>query len=72
MAVRKYQTALALKSFGSLLKVLNELTMEEVLHCLDFESRTLRRSSIMDRLMSRAVRLNELEFVETLKARLNI
>lgn len=71
MTVRKYQTAVALKSFGSLMTVLNELSMEEVLHCLEFEAATQRRSSIMDRLLSRAVRLNELDFVETLKARLN-
>lgn len=72
MTVRKYQTSLALKSFSSLLKVLNELSMEEVLYCLDFESKTQRRSSILDRLMSRAVRLNELQFVEELKARLDL
>lgn len=72
MTVRKYLTALALESFSSLLKVINELSMDEVLFCLDFEAATQRRSSIMDRLMSRAVRLNELEFVEALKARLNL
>lgn len=72
MAVRKYQTSLALKSFSSLLEVLNELSLEEVLHCLALEAGSQRRSSILDRLMSRAVRLNELEFVEALKARLDL
>lgn len=62
----------ALESHAALLTVLNELSMEELVACLDFEAATQRRSSLMDRLMSRAVRLNELEFVEALKARLNL
>ncbi len=66
MAVRNWHMAQALKSVASLNENLGELTEEEVLACLDLESQSLRRKSIVDRLISRAVRLNELEYVKTL------
>lgn len=47
--------------------VLNELTLEEIIAALDLESRTLRRKSILTRLISRAVRLNEIEFKSNLE-----
>lgn len=67
MSVRKWHLNQALTSYPSLKRVLNELTEEEVLAALDLESRTLRRRSIVERLISRATRLNELSYNRQLK-----
>lgn len=67
MAVRRELTQRALESFPRLMGVLNRLTEEEVFFCLDLESRTLRRRSLIDRLISRAVRLKEISFTRQLK-----
>lgn len=67
MAVNKFRVAQALKSFGSLNGVINELTEEEVLECLRLEASAQRRQSMMDRLTSRAVRLNEIAYQRKLK-----
>lgn len=57
----------ALESFRSLSRVIDELTEDEVLACLKLEAASLRRKSVIDRLISRAARLNELLFVRQLK-----
>lgn len=62
MAVRKWHLAQAVDSFSSLAGVLDELTLEEILAALDLESRSNRRRSLIDRLISRAVRLNEVKY----------
>lgn len=67
MAVRKWHLAQAVDSYTTLKTVLNELTEEEVHAALDLESRTLRRRSLIDRLISRAVRLNEINYASQLK-----
>lgn len=67
MAVRKWYLNQALASYPSLKRVLGELTQEEVLAALELESATLRRRSLIDRLISRAIRLNELTFTRQLK-----
>lgn len=67
MPVRRYYIDLALKSYASLVANLNELTEEEVLACLHLEASSRRRRSILDRLTSRAVRLNELLYSRQLK-----
>lgn len=67
MAVRKWYLAQALESYPSLKRVLGELTEEEVLAALDLESSTLRRRSLIDRLIQRAVRLNEVNYARQLK-----
>lgn len=69
MAVRKWHLDQALASYPSLKRVLGELTEEEVLAALDLESATMRRRSVIDRLISRAVRLNELSYSRQLKER---
>ncbi len=71
MAVNKFRVAQALKSFGSLNGVIKELTEEEVLACLSQEAATTRRPSILDRLISRAVRLNEVSYQRQLKEKFN-
>lgn len=67
MTVRKFQIDQALTSFTSLVTVLHELSEEEVLACLALEAGSRRRRSILDRLISRAVRLNELSYNQRLK-----
>ena len=65
--VRKWYVGEALKSFVRLNEVLSELTEEEVVACLDLEAASQRRRSVLDRLISRAVRLKEIEFNRQLK-----
>lgn len=67
MAVRKWYLDRALASYPGLKAVIGELTLEEVIAALDLESSTLRRRSLIDRLISRAVRLNEVSFNRQLK-----
>lgn len=67
MSVRSWHVDQALASFTSLARVVNELTEEEVLHCLKLEAGTLRRRSILERLISRAGRLHEIRYTRQLK-----
>lgn len=67
MSVRKWYIGEALKSFVRLNEVLSELTDKEVEACLDLEAASQRRRSVLDRLISRAVRLKEIEFSRQLK-----
>lgn len=67
MTVRKFLIGQALDSFSALKVHLAEMTEEEVLAALQLESATRRRPSIIDRLISRAARLNELSYVAKLK-----
>lgn len=67
MSVSKYNINEALGSVAALNKVINKLTEQEVLACLKLEAATQRRQSVLDRLISRAVRLNELSYVRQLK-----
>ena len=67
MAVRKWHLNQALVSYPSLKAVIGELTLEEVIAALELESGSLRRRSLIDRLISRAVRLNEISFTNHLK-----
>lgn len=67
MAVRRFQIDQALHTFKSLTSVLEELTEEEVLACLKLEASSRRRQSVLDRLISRAVRINELSYSTRLK-----
>lgn len=65
--VRKSLVSQALASFSALNELINDLTEEEVLAALDLEAATTRRQSLIDRLISRAVRLNELNYQRQLK-----
>lgn len=67
MSVRKWYIGEALKSFVRLNEVLSELTDKEVEACLDLEAASQRRRSVLDRLISRAVRLKEIELNRQLK-----
>lgn len=67
MSVRKWYLSQARVSYKRLTEVLHEMTLEEVLAALDLECSTTRRRSVSDRLVSRAVRLNEIEFNQRLQ-----
>lgn len=67
MSVRTWYVRQALGSFRSLTDVLSELTEEEVLHCLQVEAGSLRRRSVINRLVSRAARIHELRYIRQLK-----
>jgi hypothetical protein len=65
--VRQWQVTEALSSMRRLADLIDELTEAEVLAALELEAGSQRRRSIVDRLISRAVRLNELNYSKTLK-----
>ena len=47
--------------------LIDDLTEEEVIAALELESGSQRRASMIDRLISRAVRLNEIKYSNSLK-----
>lgn len=67
MTVRGNYIKAALDNYESLSKVVSELTEEEVFACLNLEAGSRRRRSIIDRLISKAVRINELKFKSQLQ-----
>lgn len=67
MTVRQWYVSEALDSMRRLSEVIDELSEEEVHAALTLESGSRRRKSLINRLISRAVRLNELKYVKTLK-----
>ena len=67
MTIRTWYVTSALASYASLNAVVNELTHEEVLHCLHLEAGTLRRRSVTNRLIQRAVRLHSDDYNQQLK-----
>lgn len=71
MASRKWYIDEALHSFSRLLRVLPQMTEEEVLEALQLESESRRRKSIIDRLIGRAARINEINYVNQLRRNCN-
>ena len=67
MTVRKWHLAQATQSYTTLRTVVNQLTYEEIIAALELESQSLRRKSIINRLISRASRLKEIETTRQLK-----
>lgn len=67
MGTRKWHINEALFSVRRLAKVQHELTMEEVIACLELEAATRRRRSITGRLINRALALNEKSFLTSLQ-----
>ena len=67
MSVRRFYIDQALTSFKGLSSTLGELTEEEVLACLKLESGSLRRPSVLNRLIARAGRLHELRYTASLR-----
>ena len=67
--VREWYVNQALLSVSTLNQVLGELTVGEIMACLDLESQSDRRKSIIVRLIKRAVKLNEIEYAVQLQER---
>lgn len=67
MSVRRFYVDQALTSYAGLSRVIGELTEEEVLACLKLEAGSLRRPSVLNRLIARAGRLHELRYTRQLK-----
>ena len=59
----------AMSDWASFQEVLPQLTEEEVLRCLELEAGTQRRRSWLIRLIQRAVRINEVNYSNSLKER---
>lgn len=62
MTVREFKVRRTLESMQGLRAELDGLTYDEVMAALEFETASRRRSSVVNRLIARLVRLNELEF----------
>ena len=67
MEIRKWQVKQALQSAVLLAETLSSLTEKEVHYCLDLESETRRRKSLIECLINRAARFNKQRYIETLK-----
>ena len=57
----------ALESYRQLLDVVDQLTEEEVFHCLQLEAESQRRKTVIDRLIYRAAEINRQTFITKLK-----
>lgn len=57
MKIRKYYVDQALHSYDSLIAIMQQLTLDEVLLALSLEAETRRRKTIMSRLIGKAARL---------------
>lgn len=67
MTTRDWFKSQALLSVARLNEVLCDLTVAEIMECLELESGSRRRRSIINRLIGRAVRINELAYAAKLK-----
>ncbi len=67
MEVRQWYVTKALESARQLQEIIDELSAVEVIAALELESASSRRRSIIDRLISKAVRLKEIEYATSLK-----
>lgn len=65
--VREWHVKRALESVTALAEVADELTEDEALFCLDLETKTRRRKSIVDVLMRLAVKLRRRAYIEHLE-----
>lgn len=66
-----WRTSRALESFRELIKVVDQLTEEEVYYCLRLEAGTQRRKTVMERLIHRAADLNRQTFIATLQEKIH-
>lgn len=71
MSVSQQKIGRVLASFSALAEALPRLTEQEVLAALELEAASQRRRSVIDRLIKRAVRLNELKYQRHLKEKFN-
>ena len=67
MSTRRWYTSQALDSYRALDGVINDMTLEEITACLDLEAATKRRRSVIDRLITRAVKLSVIAITNRLQ-----
>jgi len=67
MTVRQHYVQQALQSFSELTAILPQLNEEEVIACLELESASMRRPTVITRLIARATRINEQRYAQQLK-----
>lgn len=65
--VREWHVKRALESMTSLADIAGELTLNEVIYCLNLESSTRRRKSLISTLIRLAAKLMKREYVQQLK-----
>ena len=65
--MRQFYISKALKSSRSLEQILSELTEEEVLHVLEVEVGSRRRSVMIDRLIQKAAEIHRKSYIAKLK-----
>ena len=65
--VREWHVKRALESMVSLAEISRDLTLDEVLYCLDLESQSQRRKSVMATLIRLAAKLNKRIYIQSLK-----
>ncbi len=64
--VREWHIGRALESMVALASIGMQLHLDEVIYCLEIESRTQRRKSIITTLIRHAARLKKEEYIEQL------
>ena len=69
--MRKFYISKALTSSRQLAQVLGELTEAEVLHVLEVEAGSRRRSVMMDKLIQKAAELNRISYLNSLQEKFN-
>lgn len=67
MAIREWHVQRALSSYRELVVILDQLTEEEVLYCLQKEVETQRRSTVTDALFQQAAELHQQNYLKSLK-----
>lgn len=69
--VREWHVKRAMESMIALADIAKELTLDEVIYCLNLESTTRRRKSIISTLIRLAAKLKKREYVKQLKETYN-
>lgn len=69
--MKNWRTSRALESFRELVKVIDQLTEDEVYYCLRLEAGTRRRKTIINRLIHRAADLNRRTFIANLQEKIH-
>ena len=70
-SIRQEYVQLALESYPSMISIISHMTEEELHAALQLESESMRRQSIMNRLIGRLVRINARNHKQQLKEQYN-
>lgn len=70
--IRKFHVARALESVAACRDVVVELTEAEVMHCLQVETSTQRRMTVISTLIRRAAQINRRNYIRSLTEKFNV